>query len=118
MIYKKLILLSLFFSVTILGQTSPHIISGIDLNKDWYTLTNQSALSYYSQEIYRKDKNLDGVTMNISDDYMTSLVDDDFLKIGFTNISHIRMLTGLYFFKGLWFLNLKDRKMNYSLKEV
>ena len=87
MIYKKLILLSLFFSVTILGQTSPHIISGIDLNKDWYNLTNQSALSYYSQEIYRKDKNLDGVTMNISDDYMTSLVDDDFLKIGFTNIA-------------------------------
>ena len=83
---KKLILLLLFIPLVSFGQNSSHIISGIDLKKDWFTLTNQSVFSYYSQEVYRKKLNLEGVSMDIDENYLNSYVDKDFLSIGFTDL--------------------------------
>ena len=83
---RKLILILLFIPLLSFTQNSSHIISGIDLNKDWYALTNQSVLSYYSQEVYRKNLNLQGVSMDIDEKYLNSYVDKDFLSVGFTNL--------------------------------
>lgn len=50
---KLSLIIPLFLiSVYCFGQKSSHIISGIDLNESWYTLTNQSQLSYFVQEDY------------------------------------------------------------------
>ena len=68
------------------GQKSSHIISGIDLNENWYTLTNQSQLSYFVQEDYRKKQNLQGVTMDIDEKYLELNVNKDFLAINFTEL--------------------------------
>ena len=83
---KKLILLLLFIPLVSFGQDSSHIISGIDLNENWYTLTNQSQLSYFVQEDNRKKQNLQGVTMDIDEKYLDSNADKDFLDIGFTDL--------------------------------
>tara|TARA_B100001094_G_scaffold209945_1_gene203847 strand:+ start:171 stop:704 length:534 start_codon:yes stop_codon:yes gene_type:complete len=83
---KKLILLLLFIPLVSFGQDSSHIISGIDLNKDWFTLTNQSVGSYYNQEVYRKNLNLEGVSMDIDKKYLDSNADKDFLDIEFTDL--------------------------------
>ena len=83
---KKLLFLLFFIPLVSFGQKSSHIISGIDLNKDWVTLTNQSVLSYFFQEDYRKKNNLPGVAMDIAEDYLISNVDKDFLNIGFTDL--------------------------------
>ena len=83
---KKLVLILLFVPLICFTQNSSHIISGIDLNKDWSTLTNQSTLSYYSQEVYRKKLNLEGVSMEIDENYLNSYVDKDFLSVGFTDL--------------------------------
>ena len=68
------------------GQKSSHIICGIDLNENWYTLTNQSGLSYFVQEDYRKKQNLQGVTMDIDEKYLELNVNKDFLSINFTEL--------------------------------
>ena len=68
------------------GQKSSHIISGIELNENWYTLTNQSQLSYFIQEDYRKKQNLQGVTMDIDEKYLELNVNKDFLSINFTEL--------------------------------
>ena len=83
---RKLFFLLLFIPLVSFGQNSSHIISGIDLNKDWFTLTNQSVFNYYNQEVYRKNLNLEGVSMDIDENYLNSNVDKDFLNIGFTDL--------------------------------
>jgi len=69
------------------GQSESHIISGINLNDDWYMLTNQSALSYYSQLNYCNENDIDGVTMSIDESYLKDKVNDDFLNIEFTDLT-------------------------------
>tara|TARA_B100001989_G_C24533157_1_gene462806 strand:+ start:503 stop:1042 length:540 start_codon:yes stop_codon:yes gene_type:complete len=68
------------------GQKSSHKISGIDLNENWYTLTNQSQLGYFVQENYRKKQNLQGVTVDIDEKYLEQNVNKDFLSIKFTEL--------------------------------
>tara|TARA_B100000780_G_scaffold180189_1_gene126353 strand:+ start:2548 stop:3087 length:540 start_codon:yes stop_codon:yes gene_type:complete len=67
------------------AQMSNHIISGLDLKEDWYTLTNQSALGYLTQENYRKENNQTGVSVDLDKDYLTNNVEAEFLNIGFTD---------------------------------
>jgi hypothetical protein len=88
MIMKKTfsIFIAIGFSFICFSQNSSHIISGIDLNKDWITLTNQSGTSYYIQEDYRNKQGIDGVAMEIHTDYLLNYVDKDFLNIGFTEL--------------------------------
>ena len=80
---KKLLLLSalLIFGFSF-GQTSSHIVFGIDLNKDWYTLTEQSATAYFIQEDFKKKNNQPGVSVDISEEYLNSNGDKEFLGIG------------------------------------
>jgi len=83
---KKLILIFICLPFLLFTQNNEHIIAGIDLNTNWQTLTNQSVLSYSVQENYRKENNIPGVSMNISNDYLIKYADKDFLDIGFTDI--------------------------------
>ena len=80
---KKLFLLStlLIFTSSLISQTSSHIVFGIDLNKDWYTLTEQSALAYYWQEDFKKKNNQPGVAVDIDEEYLNNNADKEFLEI-------------------------------------
>jgi len=69
-----------------LGQDSSHIIYGIDLNKDWYTLSNQSAAAYFIQEQFRIENDIPGVGVSLDENYILNYADKEFLNIGFTNI--------------------------------
>jgi len=82
---KKLLLILLCLPMIGFGQISSHIISGIDLNKDWYTLSNQSVSAYYMQEQFRIENNLPGVGVNFDENYLLNYADKDFLNIGFTD---------------------------------
>ena len=68
------------------AQNSDHIISGLDLNKDWYTLTNQAALAYFIQETDRKENNEWGIPVDVDQDYLNNNVEPEFLNIGFTEL--------------------------------
>lgn len=83
---KKLLLILFCLPMIGFGQSSSHIISGIDLNKDWYTLSNQSVSAYYMQEQFRKENNIPGVGVNFDENYLLKHADKDFLNIGFTEL--------------------------------
>ena len=84
---RKLLLLSAFLTFAYsYCQKSSHIISGIDLNENWNSLTNQSALSYVVQEDYRKKQNLTGISIDIDEKYLEQNVSKDFLAIKFTDL--------------------------------
>ena len=71
-------------------QKSSHSLFGIDLNKDWYTLTDVSGKSYFLEQEHRKKNNIPGVAMRFSEDYLQKNANIDFLNIGFSD------LTGIY----------------------
>ena len=82
---KTLLLILLLVPMISFGQTSSHIISGIDLNKDWFTLTNQASQAYWMQEKFRKENNLPGVGVELDKKYLSEFADKALLKIGFTD---------------------------------
>ena len=82
---KKLLLILLALPMIGFGQVSSHKISGINLNEDWFTLTNQSSLAYQMQEQFRKKNNTPGVGVNIDENYLLTYADTDFLSVGFTD---------------------------------
>tara|TARA_B100001027_G_C16213837_1_gene306441 strand:+ start:281 stop:817 length:537 start_codon:yes stop_codon:yes gene_type:complete len=86
---KNIKIFLLFFSIFCFSQNTSHIISGLDLNEDWYTLTNQGQLGYVIQESYREENNLPGVAMEIYEKYLESNVDKDFLDIDFSDLTLI-----------------------------
>ena len=80
----------IFFLIAIVpfwlnGQTSPHVIFGIDLNENWTTLTNQSAFSYISNLNITRENNYVGVAMDLSEKYIQSSADPELIEIGFTS---------------------------------
>ena len=80
---KTLLLILLLVPMISFGQTSSHIISGIDLNKDWYTLTNLSELSYYDSWVSTGQKFANAL---INENYLKENAFKGFLKIGFERI--------------------------------
>ncbi len=68
------------------SQSSPHIVSGINLNEDWTTLTNKEPVIYWVEEKFRKDNNIPGVGAYIDKDYLIKHADNDFMNIGFTDL--------------------------------
>lgn len=62
------------------SQTSKHKFFGIDLDSDWYTLTNQQSLAYWLQD---QDKNSNFVIIDC--DY-NNKIDSKFLNIGFNEL--------------------------------
>jgi len=78
--------LALLVCFSSFGQKSSHKISGIDLNEDWYTLTNQSQLSYYWNKDSQKKQNRQELTMDIDEKYLEQNASKDFLSIKFTRL--------------------------------
>ena len=85
---KKLLLLSAFliFTSSLISQTTSHRIFDIDLNKDWYTLTGQSAIAYYMQEDFKKKNNKPGVAVEMDEEYLINNADKEFLELGLYEI--------------------------------
>jgi len=76
-----IVLLSII-NFTTYSQKSNHIISGLDLNKDWFSLTNFSVLTYYTQQSQNEEQ-----PYVFSDfEYYYDKIDKDFLNIGFTSL--------------------------------
>jgi len=79
---KKTILLTLVFIPLIcFSQSSKHNFFGIDLDSDWYSLTDQQALAYFVQD---QDKNSNFVITDC--DHITYKIDTKFLNIGFKEL--------------------------------
>lgn len=75
---KTILLIYTLIPLICFSQSNKHILFGIDLDSDWYSLTNQQALGYFIQN---EDKNSNYV---ISDcDYIRDKIDTKFLNIGF-----------------------------------
>ena len=78
---KTILLIFTLFPLICFSQSNKHILFGINLDSDWYSLTNQQALGYFIQN---EDKNSNYV---ISDcDYIRNKIDDKFLNIGFKEL--------------------------------
>ena len=45
---KKIIIIAMFLPVISFSQNNKHNFYGVDLDLDWYTLTNLQALSFHS----------------------------------------------------------------------
>ena len=98
---KKLILLSLFLKVVLTyGQSSTHTIAGIDLNNNWYDLTDLDTITYDMQE-RDKDENSIGVITTISERYLKENAEkwlSDEILIDSENLSLIASLIKFKFF--------------------
>ena len=80
---KLLLLFTLLISNISFGQNTSDTILGIDLNKDFYTLTNGSALGYIQGGEQNITENLPGVTYDISEEYLINYANKEFLRIDF-----------------------------------
>ena len=65
---------------------SSHKIFGIDLNLDWYTLTELSVLSYQLGKIESDKQKIPGVSVRLDDTYLNRNATEEFLNIGFKDI--------------------------------
>ena len=86
---RRILLILTFFPLLIFSQNNEHKIAGIDLNENWATLTEQSSLSYFVQENYRKENNIPGVSIQISENYLSKNAKKEFLEIDFTDVGVI-----------------------------
>ena len=87
------------------SQTDKYVFFGIDLNLDWYSLTNQTAFTYSN---LNDDK---GSMFNIIDcGYISDKIDKRFLNLGFQEL----LLIFQKDFKG----NLKDLKPDVFLARI
>lgn len=75
--YIILLIVSGFFT-GIYGQNSKHVLFGLDMDLDWYSLTNYSALSYAMAD---SDKSTSYVVTDC--DYYLDKVDIEIEKLGF-----------------------------------
>jgi len=72
-----LLIISVFFT-GIYGQNSRHVLFGLDMDLDWYSLTNYSALGYFVADSDSSTKYV------VSDcDYYLNKVDIEIEKLGF-----------------------------------
>jgi hypothetical protein len=78
---KTILFIFVFIPLICYSQSSKHNLFGIDLDSDWYSLTNQQALAYFQQN---HDKNSNYVITDC--DYITDKIDINFLNIGFKEL--------------------------------
>ena len=81
---KNILLLAAFLTSQLaFGQTSRHKIFNVDLNQDWYTLTNYSYRGYYTA-----DNDLNNLDPFIITDfeYSQDKISSTFLDIGFQEL--------------------------------
>lgn len=67
-------------------QNSSHRIFGIDLNLDWYTLTELSLISYDLGKMEGDKQKIPFVTVGVDDEYLNQNATEEFLNIGFKNV--------------------------------
>lgn len=101
----KILFLLFIIPVTCFSQTDKYVFFGIDLNLDWYSLTNQTAFTY-------SNLNDDKSSMfNIIDcGYISDKIEKRFLNLGFQEL----LLIFQKDFKG----NLKDLKPDVFLARI
>lgn len=75
---KTILLIFAFLPLICFSQSSKHNLFGIDLDSDWYSLTNQQALAYFH---LNEDKNSNYIITDC--DYIHDKIDVKFLNIGF-----------------------------------
>jgi len=78
---KTIILIYALIPLICFSQSNKHILFGIDLDSDWYRLTNQQSLAYWLQD---QDKNSNFVITDC--DYIHDKIDTKFLNIGFKEL--------------------------------
>ena len=78
---KYIFILFAFLPLFSISQTNKHKFFGIDLDSDWYTLTNQQSLVYWLQD---QDKNSNFVIIDC--DYINNKIDSKFLNVGFNEL--------------------------------
>ena len=79
---RSYIFIFLVFSPLLcLSQTNKHKVFGIDLDSDWYSLTDQQSLAYWVQD---QDKNSNFVITSC--DYIQNKIDFNFLNLGFKEL--------------------------------
>lgn len=77
----KILFLLLFISITGFSQTDKNVFFGINLNLDWYSLTNQSAVVYQLEDQAKESKY---VIMDC--DFIKDKIDNRFLSLGFQEL--------------------------------
>jgi|TARA_B110000503_G_C7003864_1_gene352699 hypothetical protein len=78
--------LALLVSFVSKGQNDTNTILGIDLDKDFYTLTDGSAMGYIIAGEENFTKNIPGASYDISEEYLINNANKEFLKIDFNEI--------------------------------
>jgi hypothetical protein len=75
---KTIILIFAMIPLICFSQSNKHILFSIDLNSDWYSLTNKSKYAYWKQD---QDNNSNFVIIDC--DYIRNKIDSKFLNLGF-----------------------------------
>lgn len=79
---KKIIIIAMLLPIFCFSQNNKHNFFGIDLDLDWYTLTNSQAMSY--------SDGMDDSTQNLyvisRFDNSNNKIDQTFLNIGFSEL--------------------------------
>jgi hypothetical protein len=78
---KTIILIYALIPLICFSQSNKHILFGIDLDSDWYSLTNKSKYTYSKQD---QDNNSKFVITDC--DYIQDKIDTKFLNIGFKEL--------------------------------
>ena len=74
------ILCFLILSSISLNSQEPNIFFGVDLNKDWFTLTDAGVEDYFEQDITAKKEGYNIVAISFADEIINSF-DDDFRNL-------------------------------------
>ena len=78
---KTIILIYALIPLICFSQSNKHFLFGIDLDSDWYSLTNQQVFAYFVQN---EDKNSNFVITDC--EYIHDKIDTKFLNIGFKEL--------------------------------
>jgi len=119
-----LLTLVLFVSFVSKGQNDTNTILGIDLDKDFYTLTDSGAVGYIIAGEENFNKNIPGASFNISQEYLINNANKEFLKIDFNKIILVFPYSGssegLYKLKPTFLFATKnyDKKSEYETNNL
>ena len=119
-----LLTLVLFVSFVSKGQNDTNTILGVDLDKDFYTLTDSGAGGYIIAGEENFNKNIPGASFNISQEYLINNANKEFLKIDFNKIILVFPYSGssegLYKLKPTFLFATKtyDKKSEYETNNL
>jgi hypothetical protein len=115
---NKLLIILTLLPIICFSQSSKNKLFGVDLDLDWYSLTNQQTLAYWSQ-----DHDTSSKYVITGCDYILNKIDDKFLSLNFNEMLLIfpkgfkGKLNGLYpemFLSRISYKDINDYKRNSS----